>query len=454
VKKMSQRRKIVARRRLSELFAFAGTLVAIGSPVFAGPEGEQVMHGQASFSRVGPETTINVGTRSAIINYRGFDIPRGEIVRFIQPDASSRVLNRINSQMPSKIDGTLLANGHVYLVNPSGFVFGNNALINVGKFTAAAANMSDGDFLRGVDRFTDIKGGVVNQGTIQAVSGVTMVGRFISNSGVINGESAVMIASGSDVLIGEAGGHTYVRIDGKQIAASDAANSANKSSASGAMGLGAGDLYSLAISNAGTIKAKNVKIQSAQAGLVDVGGTINASNASGKGGRVEVLGDQISLRGAKIDASGSTGGGDVRIGGDFRGQGSLQTASTVHTDRKTTINVDAKVAGTGRPDGDDGAQRFREIEIGKRRFRLSGLNFGHLQYRVEQTQQHLARIEDAVSQFVLVGRQGLPPECLGEAEDRVQRGPNLVACSGQEGRFCLAGLFGSVTLGGQLVVPL
>ena len=344
---MSQRRKIVARRRLSELFAFAGTLVAIGSPVFAGPEGEQVMHGQASFSRVGPETTINVGTRSAIINYRGFDIPRGEIVRFIQPDASSRVLNRINSQMPSKIDGTLLANGHVYLVNPSGFVFGNNALINVGKFTAAAANMSDGDFLRGVDRFTDIKGGVVNQGTIQAVSGVTMIGRFISNSGVINGESAVMIASGSDVLIGEAGGHTYVRIDGKQIAASDAANSANKSASSGAMGLGAGDLYSLAISNAGTIKAKNVKIQSAQAGLVDVGGTINASNVAGKGGRVEVLGDQISLRGAKIDASGSTGGGDVRIGGDFRGQGSLQTASTVHTDRKTTINVDAKVAGNG-----------------------------------------------------------------------------------------------------------
>jgi filamentous hemagglutinin family protein len=347
VKKMSQRRKIVARRRLSELFAFAGTLVAIGSPVFAGPEGEQVMHGQASFSRVGPETTINVGTRSAIINYRGFDIPRGEIVRFIQPDASSRVLNRINSQMPSKIDGTLLANGHVYLVNPSGFVFGNNALINVGKFTAAAANMSDGDFLRGVDRFTDIKGGVVNQGTIQAVSGVTLVGRFISNSGVINGESAVMIASGSDVLIGEAGGHTYVRIDGKQIAAADAANAAGKSSASGALGLGAGDLYSLAISNAGTIKAKNVKIQSVQAGLVDVGGNINASNASGKGGRVEVLGDQISLRGAKIDASGSTGGGDVRIGGDFRGQGSLQTASTVHTDRKTTINVDAKVAGNG-----------------------------------------------------------------------------------------------------------
>lgn len=343
---MSQPRTIVARRRLAELFAFAGTLAAIGSSAFAGPEGEQVTHGTATFSRSGADTTIHVGSHTAIINYRSFDIPRGETVRFIQPSSSSRVLNRINSEMPSQIDGTLLANGHVYLVNPSGFIFGNNALINVGKLTAAAANISDADFLRGVDRFTDVKGAVVNHGVIQAVENVTLVGRFVSNSGVIDAERAVMVAAGDDVLIGEVDGHTFVRIDAKQIAAGNEP-SATAGKAGSSLNLGAGDLYSLAISNSGTIKARQARLESVRRGKVEVTGKIDASNSAGKGGRVDVLGEHVSLSGAKIDASGSAGGGDVRVGGDFRGQGGLRTASTVSTDRSTTINVDATTAGNG-----------------------------------------------------------------------------------------------------------
>ena len=57
----------------------------------------------------------------------------------------------------------------------------------------------------------------------------------------------------------------------------------------------------------------------------------------------------IKLRssGATIDASGAAGGGSVKIGGDWHGEGDLQTASTSTVDENTTISADATVDGDG-----------------------------------------------------------------------------------------------------------
>ena len=78
------------------------------------------------------------------------------------------VLNRITGADPSRIDGTLLANGRVYIVNPAGVFFGNGALVDVGQIYAAAGQIANEDFLNGIDHFTDLTGSVINDGAIIA----------------------------------------------------------------------------------------------------------------------------------------------------------------------------------------------------------------------------------------------------------------------------------------------
>ena len=60
-----------------------------------------------------------------------------------------------------------------------------------------------------------------------------------------------------------------------------------------------------------------------------VSGTLDASGyGSGQtGGNISVLGDHVGiLSGSLIDASGDAGGGTIKIGGDFHGQGTTPTA--------------------------------------------------------------------------------------------------------------------------------
>src|SRR3954471_10740122 len=111
--------------------ALSGALIAAAcAPAMAGPQGAQVVRGNVDISRNGNQTLIRA-SRNSIINYRSFDIGASESVRFVQPDASSRVLNRINSAAPTRIDGAIYANGRVYIVNPAGVLFSKGATLDV-----------------------------------------------------------------------------------------------------------------------------------------------------------------------------------------------------------------------------------------------------------------------------------------------------------------------------------
>ncbi len=298
-------------------------------------QGVRVTAGSATLRQNGPQTSITA-SNGAIINYTRFDIPAGNSVRFIEPSAHSRVLNRINSAEPSKIDGSLTSNGTVYLVNPAGVMFGAGSVINVGQLYAAAAHLSDDDFRHGVNRFTGATGTVVNGGSIQA-DAVHLVGLLVDNQGSIVAPGGVVtLIAGNEVLLGQANSSIFVHVD--PTAVSPHLNS------------GAGDVYALALRSAGSIKARNIRLQAAGANReVQVSGTLDASNktAGGKGGSVAVLGDKVTLTRATLDASGDAGGGKVMVGGDFRGQGSTPTATKTSVDAASTIKADALTSGDG-----------------------------------------------------------------------------------------------------------
>ena len=74
----------------------------------------------------------------------------------------------------------------------------------------------------------------------------------------------------------------------------------------------------------------------------------NTGNLTASGGRVNLLGERINVLGnAQIDVSSDSGGGIVRIGEDFQGQGNLPTAQQVYIDAGVNINADGIRAGDG-----------------------------------------------------------------------------------------------------------
>ncbi len=321
--------------------------VLAASVAMAGPKGANVVRGDVSFSTQG-NTTLIKASNNSIINYQQFNIFADETVRFIQPNARSRVLNRIRGAEPTRIDGTVQANGIVYFVNPAGVVFGKNSVVDVGGIYAAAANLSNRDFLRGVNRFTNAHGTVANEGTILG-DAVYLIGRHVANYGHIDAEEgAVMLLSGKDVYIAERGGRMMVRLRGGAPADGKpgVVNTGKVNARGGSISLAAGDMYSLAVRNTGTLTAKNVAIDAGENGVAHVGGTIDATNPVGDGGRVVVLGKDITVSDALIDASGATGGGTVRIGGGFRGKG-LPTAQRTIVTADSVIRADATGVGDG-----------------------------------------------------------------------------------------------------------
>ena len=83
-------------------------------------------------------------------------------------------------------------------------------------------------------------------------------------------------------------------------------------------------------------------------GTVAVTGTLDASSSTGRGGKIDMRGHTIRLgRKSLVKASGSAGGGDIRIGGDLGGQGPGRNADRVILAPKAQVIADATGFGDG-----------------------------------------------------------------------------------------------------------
>ncbi len=334
----------------SELLISGAVVVAMCSYAAGAPESPTVVRGNVQFTRDGDLTVIRASDRS-IINFRSFDLARNETVQFIQPSSRASVLNRIRGDAPSLIDGSIIANGRVFFINPAGITFGPNSVINVGTLVAAAGNMSDSDFLRDNWQFTGLRGSVVNRGLINADT-VAMLGRQVSNFGSINAPAGtVVMAAGEDILVGRRRDRVFAKISAAGQAYSEdkvtVTNAGTINAPGGQVAMAAADTFGAALFNAGTVKAQRTSFRSGPNGITRVSGVVDVSNTAGKGGEVEILGDRIELQGATIDARGTTGGGEVLVGGGVRGQGTDYNANTVFMDGASAIDASATVNGDG-----------------------------------------------------------------------------------------------------------
>ena len=118
--------------------------------------------------------TVNQSTptRDHQLEYVQYRRRRDHPVR--SAEFESIALNRVTGGVnPSKIYGTLTANGRVFLINPDGVLIGSGAVINTAGFLATTHDISNADFMAGRYSF-NIPGrpdaSIVNVGTITAHS--------------------------------------------------------------------------------------------------------------------------------------------------------------------------------------------------------------------------------------------------------------------------------------------
>ena len=329
------------------------------------PTGGSVSSGSASISSGGGTMTVTQTSPTAIVNWNSFSIGQPNSVTFNQPGVSSAILNRVTGNTPSSIAGQLNANGQVFLVNPNGIAITPTGTVNVGGgFVASTLAISDEEFRRGQHRFVGngASAGVTNEGAIAIGRGgyAALIGGTVSNTGKIAVPlGKVGLASGERVTLDVAGdGFLQVALPTNSRTGAALIEQKGQISAPGGRvvidAATARDAARQAVNLSGVTEAKTIGgrtgaivIGGGEGGAVSVSGTVDAGGGGGTGGRVAVTGQQVTLKGAKIDVSGDKGGGNVAIGGGQRGGGPLPQAEKVTIDAASRIDADARDRGTG-----------------------------------------------------------------------------------------------------------
>ena len=342
---------------------------------FAAPQGGTVTAGQAGIQQSGATTTITQGSQRAAIDWRSFNVGSSETVNFVQPNASSAILNRVVGNEASAIFGRINANGKVFLVNTNGILFGRSAQVDVGALAASTANISNSNFMAGKLDFNQPgKAGarVENQGSITVGEGgfAALVGRNVANSGVINARlGKVALAAGDafvldlygdklvNLIVDPAAMNTLTDANGTPLAAI-VDQSGQINAQGGRVQLSATTVKQLVdniINVSGVVRATSfatapglISLQGDANTQVMVSGTLDTSGArlGDPGGRIEVTGRDVRLAPTALLAA-VGGAGSISIGGDWQGQGTLPHAQQVNIEAGAVVDASAGSIGDG-----------------------------------------------------------------------------------------------------------
>lgn len=288
------------------------------------PTGGKVVSGRGVISSTGNATTIKQGSQNLSLDWQSFDIGSESSVTFLQPNEMAIAVNRVLGNDASTILGKLDANGRVFLINPNGVLFGEQAQVNVGGLVASTLDFADSTL--GSDRLQfsgESKASVINRGTITADTGgyVALLGHQVSNQGVISARlGSVALAGGSAVTLNFDGSRLVdMEIDRNTLNA--LAENRQLIVADGGqvlMSAGAKDsLLASVVNNTGVVQAQTVDnrdgrivlLGGMEAGSTHVEGTLDASAPSvGDGGFIETSAAQVHVaEDARITTAAATG---------------------------------------------------------------------------------------------------------------------------------------------------
>jgi filamentous hemagglutinin family protein len=347
-------------RRLSYRATLA---LAVGLPALAAANAEEVpftvAQGSATFASGSVSSgnngtfTVTQTTRRAVLDWSRILLQAGETLNFVQPDSQSITLNRSSGSAAFQIDGTINANGQVWLLNPNGTVIGATGRVNAAGFLATTASIDPVSFMdNSTGRFVfsgATNAAISNYGQINVPSGyAVLAGRNVANISSSNNEALISaslgkiaLGGGRDFTIDFAGNGlvSFLVADPAEATAAGAtvSNFSNSVSNSGRIVADGGtilmtvrsavDIIGNVINTTGIVQAQTVSsaagvitldagptgqifVGNFSSGSTSVGGVIDATGAGGvNGGLISLTAAAIDISAAsKINVSGESGG--------------------------------------------------------------------------------------------------------------------------------------------------
>jgi filamentous hemagglutinin family protein len=225
-----------------------------------------------------PQSAGKTSGSALFHSFGRFGLTTGEVANFQSGSDIRNIFGRVTGGNPSAIDGLIRTQGspaNLFLINPSGILFGPNARLDVsGSFVATTANsikFPDGSEFSATDP----------QAAPLLAMTITPGLQYGTRQGTVHNAGVLSVGAGQTVTL-----------LGSQVTST---------------------------------------------------GSLNAP-----GGRVEVLGDRVSLLDrAQINVSSVGGGGTVLIGGDFQGRGTVPNATHTFVAPDVVIRADALQQGNG-----------------------------------------------------------------------------------------------------------
>jgi filamentous hemagglutinin family protein len=376
------------------VWAFSGTTRTHAQLITPAADGT----GSAIITSDGNRIDISGGTLSRdkanlFHSFSQFGLNQDQIANFLSNPSIRNILGRVTGGDASIINGLIQVSGgnsNLFLMNPAGIIFGPNATLNVpASFTATTANgigfdskwfsasgVNDLAALVGTPNslaFTMSQpGAIANAGNLAVTQGqnLTLVGGTVVSTGQLSAPAGNITLAGipgeSMVRISQTG--NLLSLDVKPLAAADSQpeNWALPIASLPQLLTGSGEVGSatqMTVNSDGTVVLTGSGIGiPTDTGTAIASGTINTSNLGAQvitpisskqsgdlqiGGNVNILGERVALINGNVDASGINGGGIVRVGGDYQGQGKVPNATHTFVSSDSVINTDSLLDGNG-----------------------------------------------------------------------------------------------------------
>lgn len=320
------------------------------APILHHSTGKEVTVAPPVDLSVGKVTTVTQHVDRTVVDWKEFSIAEGELVKFMQPDANSVILNRVVGGDLSQILGELQANGRVFLINPNGIVFGAKSQVNVGSLVASTLNVDDKFKFKNdkqeIEQLIEFKaetssGKIESLGSIHAKD-IVFLAPVIKQNGSLNASAAVNLIAASEVTANLGGadmvftvkaGHENALID--QLGSVLAAGGKIVLLATASIN-GSGSV----INTAGINQASQISIQG---DTVQLTGTFNASNPENA---LQVNAKRIYQNAALTVAGSSQLIADevtlYNAGNDFTGQLKLNVKGAAELQDLNSLNVSGK----------------------------------------------------------------------------------------------------------------
>ncbi len=277
----------------------------------------------------GPDTQAMSADNGAIGTFSNFDIADGLIVNCSQGGSSTaNALFKVFSDDGTQIYGIFNAEGNIYLQDILGLLVGPTGEIHANQFVATTVNIDNQDwqdFISGVTAQLKFQRGgedsaavLENQGLINALTSVYLVGSKVLNSGTINAPQLLVMAAGDKVFLTHDGTNVRIQVPTDLLTPDPASN---------------------VVDNDGTINASAAQIVLAAGDIFSAALDVGSLAATANG--------DITLEGTVQTA------GDMTLTADFDGDGAgtmwaqstlTSTAGSIEVSASdTTVDFDADV---------------------------------------------------------------------------------------------------------------